>query len=535
MKKNLPITQVENHFGETVSLISTTDTKGRITYCNQDFVSVSGFLEEELIGASHNIVRHPDMPPAAFEDLWATIKAGDSWQGIVKNRCKDGNHYWVEAFVSPVIEKGQVTGYQSVRSKPSREQVAKAEAIYQQLNDGRLKTMPKSRSLADVSLGLRMFMAFVLLIGINIVGALGIWLWPGQALQIALAVSGLVSLAALVIWWLLNRSVITPLVALVESAKAISAGDLSQPVRVGNYDEIGQLRQAVKTIQARLRAVIGRMIENAAEVSRAVDRLSATNESVNGHMNQQRAETEHAAAAMNQMAEAVTEVSRNVVATADAAQTADAEAHRGEAMIQSTLGEINALVGRIQTSVDAVHRLEGNGQSIVTIMSVIQGIAEQTNLLALNAAIEAARAGDVGRGFAVVADEVRSLASRTKAATEEIHGLIKDLGKGIENTVDVMGEVRHSAETTQKYAVDMGVALKSITGSISHISDMANQIATASTEQSAVADDVNRNMTRIHTLSAETMEEAQGNCQASNNLAGMVGRMRALSASFRMG
>lgn len=535
MKKNFPITQIETQFPESASLISTTDTKGRITYCNQDFISVSGFTEAELIGSSHNIVRHPDMPPAAFEDLWATIKAGDSWQGVIKNRCKDGNHYWVEAFASPIVENGQIIGYQSVRSRPSREQVAKAEAIYKQLNDGRLKTMPKTRGLADTSLNLRILMAFVLLIGVNLGGAAVTWLWPENAFWISLAVSGLVSLFAFIIWVLLKASVISPLAALVESAKAISGGDLSQPIQVGNFDEIGQLRQAVKTMQARLRTIIGRLVENAGEVAMAVGHLNQANESVNRHMDQQRAETEHAATAMNQMAATVAEVSRNVVATADAAQSADKDAHRGEQMIQSTLGEIHALVGRIETSVNTVHRLEANGQSIVTIMSVIQGIAEQTNLLALNAAIEAARAGDVGRGFAVVADEVRSLASRTKSATEEIHGLINELGKGIQGTVAVMGEVRHSAETTQKYAVDMGEALKNITGSISHISDMANQIATASTEQSQVAEEVNRNMTRIHDLSAETMEEAEGNCKASKDLTGVVKRMQTVAGSFRMG
>jgi aerotaxis receptor len=146
MKNNGPVTQREKPFPQGQYLVSKTDLKGIITYCNDAFIALSGFTKEELLGKSHNIVRHPDMPPAAFEDLWKTVKAGRPWRGFVKNRSKDGDHYWVEAFVVPLRKNGQTVGYMSVRSEPSRENVRRAEALYQQMNAGQA-SLPKTGGL----------------------------------------------------------------------------------------------------------------------------------------------------------------------------------------------------------------------------------------------------------------------------------------------------------------------------------------------------------------------------------------------------
>ncbi len=139
MRVNLPVTNVEKILQDNDVIISKTDTKGLITYINKTFCDISGFAEEELIGAPHNIVRHPDMPPAAFKDLWDTIQAGKSWKGLVKNRCKNGDHYWVEANANPIYENGQIVGYMSLRSKPSREQVEFAEGLYRKIREGKAR------------------------------------------------------------------------------------------------------------------------------------------------------------------------------------------------------------------------------------------------------------------------------------------------------------------------------------------------------------------------------------------------------------
>jgi PAS domain S-box-containing protein len=134
MKKNLPVTQNEQPLGRGVLIVSKTDLKGIITYVNDAFVEISGFSREELIGKNHNIVRHPDMPPQAFKWLWDTLDEGLPWRGLVKNRCKNGDYYWVKALASPIKVKGKIVGYLSVRSAPTREGVAAADALYKSLN-----------------------------------------------------------------------------------------------------------------------------------------------------------------------------------------------------------------------------------------------------------------------------------------------------------------------------------------------------------------------------------------------------------------
>ena len=135
MRQNLPITQREYPFPPNRTLVSVTDLKGRITYCNPAFIEVSGYSREELLGQPHNIVRHPDMPEEAYRDMWATIASGRPWSAPVKNRRKNGDHYWVLANATPVMHNGQVTGYMSVRTKPTREQIEQAQTLYTRMRD----------------------------------------------------------------------------------------------------------------------------------------------------------------------------------------------------------------------------------------------------------------------------------------------------------------------------------------------------------------------------------------------------------------
>ncbi len=155
MRNNQPITQQEKEFSADTRLVSMTDLQGDITFVNLDFLRISGFNEQELLGSHHNIVRHPDMPPAAFADLWRTIKAGKTWRGLVKNRCKNGDHYWVDAYVMPIVQDGETVGYQSVRSKPSRAQVTEAEQLYARMRKDPSLTLPTKKGWQHVSLALK--------------------------------------------------------------------------------------------------------------------------------------------------------------------------------------------------------------------------------------------------------------------------------------------------------------------------------------------------------------------------------------------
>ena len=191
MKINLPVTNTELVLKETDSIISRTDLKGIITFINEDFIRISGFTKEELIGMSHNVVRHPDMPKEAFEDLWKSNKAGRPWTGYVKNRCKNGDYYWVRAVVTPNFENGQLIGYTSVRNKPDRatvEQVAKAYQLFREnkagsarIQDGKV-VKPSIFSALNVfkNLSIRSRLIFVvgfmslLLVGMGMLGMFGL-------------------------------------------------------------------------------------------------------------------------------------------------------------------------------------------------------------------------------------------------------------------------------------------------------------------------------------------------------------------------
>ncbi|MCP4388033.1 MAG: PAS domain-containing protein, partial [Gammaproteobacteria bacterium] len=137
MRENLPVTQKRVEFKPTENLLSTTTPKGVITYANPDFCNIAGFSEEELVGQAHNIIRHPDMPPPAFNMMWDRLQSGHSWMGLVKNRCKNGDHYWVKAYATPIQKDGEIVEIQSVRTAPDAESLERAEKLYAQLREGK--------------------------------------------------------------------------------------------------------------------------------------------------------------------------------------------------------------------------------------------------------------------------------------------------------------------------------------------------------------------------------------------------------------
>jgi len=539
MKKNYPVTGHEVVMSDGATLVSTTDLKGQITYVNPAFLQISGFDEGELIGASHNIVRHPEMPPAAFEDLWTTVKSGKPWRGFVKNRCKNGDHYWVDAFVTPIFKDGQIDGFQSVRSKPTRSEIEATESLYNKLNKSNAKTLPKNRGLSSISLKNKIIGAFSIMILILAVMMGFIYMNTVDGIQTLeqISANGMLSVddaammnslvenasnvrtytlsigifllvMTVLTIFLLIRMILTPMQILKEVAMGVASGDLSKEIKVKTSDEIGDIFLAMKLMQARLQTVIERMVNTTAHVGHIAEQFSESAEETARSMIDQQAETEQVATAMNEMSATVTEVARNTEEASLAAQQASDAAENGHDIMQSVKNTIDALAGEVERSSDSILNLEEKSQNISKIMEVIRGIAEQTNLLALNAAIEAARAGEQGRGFAVVADEVRSLAQRTQDATLEINDVIEELQQGIGSTVKIMGRGREQAGNAVAEAENADVSLQSISDAVQVISDMNSQIATAATQQEAVAEEMNRNVVAINQMTNRTAEDA---------------------------
>ncbi|HHJ11813.1 MAG TPA: chemotaxis protein, partial [Chromatiales bacterium] len=252
------------------------------------------------------------------------------------------------------------------------------------------------------------------------------------------------------------------------------------------------------------------------------------------HLQTQQAETEQVATAMNEMTATVAEVARNTEQAAGAAHQAMNEVDSGSATVDAVRNAINRLASEVETSAHSVQELADKSQNISNILEVIRGIAEQTNLLALNAAIEAARAGEQGRGFAVVADEVRSLAKRTQDATVEIKEVIDELQGGIGDVVAVMERGREQAEIAVTQAGEADASLQTIREAVHHINEMNAQIATAATEQEAVAEEMNRNIVTISQMTAEVAEDADQNAHASADLATVLGQLQEQLSVFHI-
>ena len=516
MKINLPITGRSVDFAPDANILSTTDLDSRITYANPDFINVSGYELSELLGSTHNVLRHPDMPAAAFSHMWQTLKAGRSWMGMVKNRCKNGDHYWVSAYVTPVMQNGETVEYQSVRTHPTPERVAVAEACYAALRAGpmplwrRLPTLgltSKIALLVSAVLGAVMAIGTVMLPQINPPAGLGLWL------------AGSVLSSAAIAWGL------KPLSALARRAKDVGDNPLSQQIYTGRQDELGQIEFALHMLQAQVGAVVGRIGDASQRLAGHAGELVEHLQSSHNSTLHQQLETDQVAIAINEMAASVAQVASNAQQASQAADRVEHETREGYDLVIRSRTSAQHLATELVRATEVVHHLENHSSDISSVLEVIRSIAEQTNLLALNAAIEAARAGEMGRGFAVVADEVRNLAKRVQASTDEITTMVSALQAGTRDAVDFMQESSFKADDCVQQAQEAGEALAEITDAVAKMRESNTQIAVAAQEQSHVAEEMNRAVVSIRDVTENTVQQTVDSATTSNQLATLAGEL----------
>lgn len=281
MKTNLPITDTEIKIPEGDFIVSTTDLKGRITSINRVFIEISGFTEEELIGRSHNIVRHPDMPPAAFQNLWDTVKADKPWTGLVKNRCKNGDYYWVVANVTPIREEGATVGYLSVRTKPDQSQIDQASALYKKINSGSAKLVEGqgawASKLKELSVKSLLFINAGILFSLFSLSIFAAHSYGENALMMSLGGCALFVIASS---WFFYRHMCKPLDDAICTLQQLATGKFDEWIETDRDDEFGKLLQNIKTVQLRIGYTVFETQVVAAKSGRITEALNNVHASV---------------------------------------------------------------------------------------------------------------------------------------------------------------------------------------------------------------------------------------------------------------
>lgn len=512
MRKNFPVTQREITLSAEHSIVSTTDLKGNITYANPYFVEVSGFTLDELIGAPQNIVRHPDMPEAAFADLWATIRRGRPWRGMVKNRCKNGDYYWVMANVTPVLENGEPVGYMSVRTRPSRQEVAAAERLHAQMREqpgtvalrqgravhaglrGRIDALARMRIATQANL-----LALVSAGGAAVLGATAASAWQA-------GLAGLVGLSGVLAWLLLRQRVLLPLRSATQRGLRLAGGDMSTQECAASDSEMGRLDEALRQVGINLRSVIGDVRSNFEQMRVATSELAQGNMDLSGRTEAQASNLEQTAASMEELARSIEDNTQQLVHASAQAEEAVGMASRGQASADQMLASMDAVAS--------------SSRQILDIIGIIEGIAFQTNILALNAAVEAARAGEQGRGFAVVAGEVRNLAARCSASA-------KDVGQLVHASIGRVDEgLRASRE--------VGAQIHQVTAAIGGLKGTMQEIATAAQEQTRGVAQVNAAVAHLDGLTQQNAALVEQAAAATASLAGQTDGIADALAVFKL-
>jgi aerotaxis receptor len=540
-------TDKETLVPEHVFIYSRTDPKGRITEANQAFADLSGYAIEEMIGKPHNMVRHPDMPKEAFSDMWKSLKAGRPWQGMVKNRRKDGGFYWVLATVSPVRGAGgSVIGFQSLRSRPSREQVSAAANAYRRIQqgDGTL-CIQEGRALSNPSRFTRWItrpdlrFAFGAIVGLAASIAGFILEFGGARVLLVRAVCGAAFAFGTLGTLFVLLSTLPNLLRDLDQIDSyldhlLSTGDFTLSFDLDQRGRSAKIARKLGLLTGWVQSTIQCIQDAVVPVEHGTEQIRLAVHGIDKATTAQSTATESIAAATTELDLTIREVTQNLHSTEAAVQESGRRANDGADVSDRANDQIQELASVVKVASTEVEALGTSSAEVGAIARVIREIANQTNLLALNASIEAARAGEAGRGFSVVANEVRSLADRTMKATAEIDALIATIKGDSDRAIAGM--------RTGATQVTSGVALvqeaQSVLNGINTLMTDAvrrvSEIAVSSSQQAEAMSEISSNITHVAAMTGQNAGLARQATELVGNLAPMVDRVKQAVEQYRV-
>jgi aerotaxis receptor len=531
MRNNGPVTGHEIFMPEGSMIVSITDEKGKIQSVNKNFVDISGFKKEELLGQPHNLIRHCDMPPKAFEDMWCDLKAGLPWSGYVKNRVKNGDHYWVHANAMPIVKDNQITGYMSVRNKPDSATTKAVEEIYKKFLDGKEGTLAiEHGQIIDHSkvatakrwlgkVGNKIIVLGVSLCAMYLVNMMMALYFEHKGAEYAdytlIAKVALLALSLAIAYFVVQNAkgmLTSRLGYLNDVLTSIANGNYNTNIDQGT-DEFRIVLTRIRALQNRLAFADYEKSELEREKKEAQDRMANDFEqSIKGIVNvvaaaatelAQTAEgmvgtARDSAQKASDASEEATSTTANVQSVATASEELSATVKEISAQLQKTSQMVHKSQEKARNADSIANALNEATNRVAAAMDMIANIAGQINLLALNATIESARAGEAGKGFAVVANEVKNLAAQTNKTTDEIQQVVEEMRKAAQNIIG---------------------ALKDIGGSVSSISEATSGVASAVEEQSATTNEIARNM-QTASSSTQSISSSLHDVQTASSQAG---------------
>ncbi len=504
MRLNTPVIDREHEWPHHRALVSMTDLKGRIVYCNHAFVETCGYSANELLGQPHNIIRHPDVPEEAFRDLWDTVALGRPWSGVVKNRRKDGCYYWVVANVTPVLDGEVPIGYMSVRTPASRDAIRQAEDLYAMLRNeaasgrvrhrlqgGQLRRtgwQGRVRQALQPSLGSRLAATVLLAALLSFWG--GTLAARGEGAWGAALGTGIALAAAALAGWHLRGMVLRPLQRVLAFCNGMAAGRLGRALDAQGQPLLHDVAVALNQLDVNLRAVVGDVRSESEGLRHATAEMAASNADLSARTDAQAASLQQTAVSMQQIMDTVQRSAESARCAAGLAQQANEVTRNGGQALEALF--------------ETMSQVQAASRRIGEIISLIEGIALQTHILSLNAAVEATRGGGQGQGFAAVAAEVRTLAGSTTAAAKEVKVLVGELGSTVEAGTTRAGVARTTMEGALQAVVQVAELLQAISGSaqeqlagVSQVNQAVGQLDTITHSNAAMVQQVAHSALRL--------------------------------------